>query len=312
MTRGLPHLAILIATVLWASSFATGKMGILAMTGSQLLILRFALGAAILLVVLRFMTNRGGSATAHRQAFVVGLFAPGAATLLTYWGMLHTTAINAVVIFACLPLATSISARWLISERTSPSVIIGSVVAVAGTLLLVSDNLASGSTSLFGDFLCLLNLLAVSFGQTFLRRIAREHGSAMSVTIWQLLGAAAFCLAVLLFFESWLDSRGIMAVPSVSVWLLILYLAVFVSAGTFALNNFGLRYLPAAHTSLYYVLMAPLGVPFAYFLLGETVTTRDISAIALVIAGVSIPTLAHALRPLQPDGTKANDVDPNR
>tara|TARA_B100000686_G_C16340100_1_gene737482 strand:- start:21 stop:701 length:681 start_codon:yes stop_codon:yes gene_type:complete len=226
--------------------------------------------------------------------------------------MLHTTAINAVVIFACLPLATSISARWLISERTSPSVIIGSVVAVAGTLLLVSDNLASGSTSLFGDFLCLLNLLAVSFGQTFLRRIAREHGSAMSVTIWQLLGAAAFCLAVLLFFESWLDSRGIMAVPSVSVWLLILYLAVFVSAGTFALNNFGLRYLPAAHTSLYYVLMAPLGVPFAYFLLGETVTTRDISAIALVIAGVSIPTLAHALRPLQPDGTKANDVDPNR
>ena len=174
-------------------------------------------------------------------------------------------------------------------------------------MLLVSDDLADGGTSLFGDFLCFLNLVAVAFGQTLLRRIARDHGFAISVTIWQLLGAAAICLVVLVLFESWLDHRGIMAVPSIGVWGLILYLALFVTAGTFALNNFGLRYIPAGHTSLYYVLMAPLGVPFAYVLLGETVTDRDIAAIALVMAGVATPVAIRALRAVRLDRAGGHD-----
>ena len=155
-----------------------------------------------------------------------------------------------------------------------------------------------GSSSLFGDFLCFLNLITVGFGQTFLRRIARDHGNTMSVTTWQLLGAASACLIVLLLFESWLDTRGVMDVPSIEVWILILYLAVFVSAGTFALNNFVLKYIPAGHTGLYFVLMAPLGVPFSYFLLAEVITANDILAIAFVMGGVATPTVAQIVRRL--------------
>jgi len=310
MPSVLPHLAILVATVLWASSFATGKMGILAMTASQLLVLRFAIGAVVLVAVARLVAHGRGPAAISRQAFLIGMVAPGAATLLTYWGMLHTSAINAVVIFAWIPLATSLCAWWLIAEKTSPGVIVGAAAAVAGTVLLVSDDLADGGASLFGDFLCFLNLVAVAFGQTLLRRIARDHGYAISVTIWQLLGAAAICLVVLVLFESWLDHRGIMAVPSIGVWGLILYLALFVTAGTFALNNFGLRYIPAAHTSLYYVLMAPLGVPFAYVLLGETVTARDVGAIALVMAGVATPAAIRALRAARLDRAGGRDGRP--
>ena len=299
----LPHLAILTATVLWASSFATGKMAILAMTASQLLFIRFGLGALILIAVVRLTRQRTGPSDISRQAFFVGMLAPGAATLLTYWGMLHTTAINAVVIFAWLPLVTSLCAWWLIAEKPSRNVIIGSLLAVGGTLVLVSDDLMMGSPSLFGDFLCVLNLLTVGFAQTFLRRIARDHGNPMSVTTWQLLGAAAACLAVLVFFESWLDTRGLMLVPSYQVWVLILYLAVFVSAGTFALNNFGLRFISAGQTSLYYVLMAPLGVPFAYYLLGESVTPTDLIAIAMVMAGVATPALARLTRRTTPQSS---------
>ena len=285
----LPHMAILLATVFWASSFATGKMAILAMTASQLLVMRFGLGALILFAVIRLTRQRSWPAKINRQAFFSGMLAPGAATLLAYWGMLHTTSINAVVIFSWMPLVTSLCAWWLISEKPSRNVLIGSVIALTGTLFLVSDDLVAGSSSLFGDFLCFLNLITVGFGQTFLRRIARDHGNAMSVTLWQLLGAGSICLFVLVFFESWLDTRGLMEVPSAEVWLLILYLAVFVSAGTFALNNYGLRYISAGHTSLYYVLMAPLGVPFSYYLLDEAISITDLFAIGLVMAGVATP-----------------------
>ena len=292
----LPHLAILLATVLWTSSFATGKLAILAMTASQLLVMRFGLGALILFAVIQLTRQRSGPTEVNRQAFFAGMIAPGAATLLSYWGMLHTTSINAVVIFALVPLVTSLYAWWLISEKPSQSVLIGSGIALSGTAVLISDDLAVGSSSLFGDFLFFLNLMAVGYGQTILRRIARDHGNPMVVTIWQLLGAGAACLFVLLFFESWLDTRGIMEVPSVKVWLLIIYLAVFVSAGTFALNNYGLRYIAAGHTSLYYVLMAPLGVPFSYYLLGESVSVADLFAIVLVMAGVAAPTVAQVFQ----------------
>ena len=59
-----------------------------------------------------------------------------------------------------------------------------------------------------------------------------------------------------------------MAVPGVEAWLLIAYLAVFVGASAFALNNFALRHLTAGHVSLYVVLMAPMSVPISALVIG--------------------------------------------
>ena len=75
-------------------------------------------------------------------------------------------------------------------------------------------------------------------------------------------------------------------------WLIMLYLGVLVSALAFFIYNYALRHIGVGRISLYLVLIAPLGVPLAAIFLGETVTVQDGIAIALVMLGVALPSLA--------------------
>jgi drug/metabolite transporter (DMT)-like permease len=291
----LSHLAILGATLLWASSFAAAKFGVDEMPASEIQALRFAIATA--LVWPAVLARR--SAVPWREIAVPGFFmgamSPGIATLFFYWGLLTTASVNAVVIAAWMPLVTSLMARFLIGEKISVQVVAGSVVALAGIGLLVSDDAAAGG-SLKGDALCIAGLLIMCLSQTYMRRLNRDHADPLAITAWQLTGGAAVSLVAMVGFESWLDTRGLMAVPSLAMWLLIGYLAVFVSLVTYLLNNYGLRRMQAAQSSLYYVLMAPLGAPISYIWLGEPISARDLAAIALVVAGVAIPAVIAAWR----------------
>jgi drug/metabolite transporter (DMT)-like permease len=72
----------------------------------------------------------------------------------------------------------------------------------------------------------------------------------------------------------------------------MVYLGVLVSALAFFIYNFALGHIGVGRISLYLVLIAPLGVPLAAIFLGETVNLQDGVAIALVIVGVALPSLA--------------------
>ena len=295
--HALSHLALLVATVFWASSFAVGKFGIAAMPASEIIAIRFLIGAAILWPIL--LVRTGGRIqwrTIGVPGLVVGALSPCFATLMFYWGMLSTSSINSVVIAAWMPLTTSLAAWLVIGERVAIPVVVGSFVALGGIVVLVSADAHSGVGSLFGDMLCVGGLLVMSLSQTYLRRLNRDNSDSLAITTWQLTGGALMGGAILFGFESWLDSRGIMAVPSTYMWILIVYLAIFVSIATFLLNNYGLRRIGAGHSSLYYVLMAPLGVPISALWLGEPVGARDLLAMALVVGGVAIPLVAGVVR----------------
>ena len=139
-------------------------------------------------------------------------------------------------------------------------------------------------------------LLVSSLVMTLLRPIARDFSDPLTLTVWQLAGGGTLCFLSMALFESWLDPRGWVAVTEMGVWLLVTYLGVFVSAATFFLYNYGLRHLPVAHNSLYYMLMAPLGVPMAAFIVDEPILLQDLLAVMLVAAGVAYPLLASAVR----------------
>ncbi len=295
----LPHGSILIATLLWATSIPAGKAAVQAMPASEILIFRFGLGGILLWLALVLVKRTAEVRAMGRRAFWIGLSAPAAATLVTYWGLLHTSAVHAVVITAGAPVTTSLIAWWLLKERPSAWIAAGTAIAAAGIALWVSDDAVAGA-SLWGDFLCLLSLLFAGFAQVNNRRLGLRYGNAIAVTAWQMTSSALACLVVMVGFESWLDERGWIAVPSLDTWLLILYLAVFVTAIPFALANFTLSRMPAGRMALYTVLMAPLGVPASAVVLGEPVTPVDIAALALVTAGVALPALGGVRRRRSP------------
>ena len=292
MSSLLPHGSILLAMIFWATSIPAGKAAVAAMPASEILIIRFGLGAVILWLALLALRRTAGAAVIARPALAIGTLAPAAATLLTYWGLLNTSAVHGVVVMGGAPIATSLLAWWVLRERISPWVLGGTAIASVGLSILIANDDSVGAT-LWGDALCLLAVIIAAFSQTKQRHLGLSHANAIAITAWQMIGATIVCLFVMVFFESWLDERGWIAVPSADIWLLILYLAAFVTAIPFTLANYTLRRLPAGHVALYSVLMAPLGVPASAMLLGETVSTTDITALILVTAGVALPAIAN-------------------
>jgi drug/metabolite transporter (DMT)-like permease len=288
----MPHLAMLIAMAFGASSFTAGKAAVDVLPASEVLAVRFVLGASILWLVLVAMRARLRPDRYDAHAFLVGLGEPGVGSVLAFWGLTLTTAVHATVIFAWAPLLQAVLARLVLKERLIPEVIVGSVLALVGTAWLVGDRFDSGDGSLLGDTMCLVGLLLMSGAQLVLRRVAQARGRPIAAAAWQLTGSAAAAIAASLLIEWPFLGIAWHAPADPEIWLVILYLAVFVTAAVFALTNYSLRHLPVGLAGLYYVLLVPFGVPIAVIFLGETVTAGDLAAIVLIALGVALPSLS--------------------
>jgi drug/metabolite transporter (DMT)-like permease len=96
--------------------------------------------------------------------------------------------------------------------------------------------------------------------------------------------------------------------PTVTVdgWLGVIYLAVFASAGAYALYNFALRELDASTVGAYTNIDPLVGVLTAFLFLGETLSPVQAVGAAIVIAGMWFASTEARLRaPRGPQDTRA-------
>ena len=252
---------------------------------------RFLLAAVCLWVIVAWRRDNWQIRTIGFPAFVGGVFEPGVAGLLTFWGLTLTSAISATVLFSVFPLISVLMGRIVLKEAISPLVVIGSVIAITGTFLLVWDDAGSGDDSLLGDAIVVAAMLFIVTVQLLLRRLATSHGKPLVVTSWQMTGAAASGFVFIPVLQEGGEIATWMSTGPIEAWLVLVYMAVFVSAITFHIYNYALRFIPVGRISLYYTLVAPLGVPFAAIVLDETVSSFDLAATVLVVLGVALPAL---------------------
>ena len=295
----MPHFAMIVAATFWASSFIASKALMEVISPAQLTLLRFTIGAVVIAVVILTMRHGFKARAVGARAFITGFFEPGLITIVVYWGVLHTSAIHGVVIFAMMPLATSLLGRLFLNEPITRPVMIGAVIAIAGTLLLVSGSTGGNQASLYGDSIVLVGMLLACVAALVLRRVAQAHHLPVAVTSFQLAGAGFSGLVVVGGAQLFAGGPGaFVAIGQIDLtgWMVVLYLGVLVSALAFFIYNYALRYIEVGRITLYLVLIAPLGVPLAAIFLGETVNGRDAVAILLVMAGVAFPSVASQPR----------------
>ena len=293
----MPHFAIIVAVIFWASVFIASKPAVEVLPVSEVALLRFGIGAVILWIPMLLMRRLVAFRWIGAWAFVVGLV-DGLSVVIIYAGLQITSALNATVIYALFPLFLSLFGRAFLGEAITRAVIVGSVIALGGTFLLVSDDDPSQSSHV-GNLMVVAGFLMNCGTQTALRFLNRGRDEVMGVAAYQLLGMALIAAAFLFGVPS---ERAAMLWSGVSleIWILIVYLAVSLGALGFYLYNYALRHLPVARVGLYFVLMAPLGAPMAAIYLGEPVTLIDTLSIALVCFGVALPYLGYLplIRPL--------------
>ena len=291
----MPHLALIVAVIFWASSATAIKVVLSAVPLYEAVALRFVLAVAAMWSITTAVRQLSALRGIGWRPFLAGLIEPGIVSVIVYNGLLLTSAVHATVIFTLMPLVSSVLGRIFLKEAISAAVIVGAVIGLGGTVVLIADAGRGSASSLTGDLLLVLSVFLICSVQLTLRRIAQQHGQPALVTALMMTGAAVSALAVLAVVEgpvplTWVE------VASTKVWFWFLYSSVLVSTTSFLLTNYALRHLPVGRVSLYSILTAPIGVPIAWLVLGETVSTQELLAIPLIAFGVALPAITNSFR----------------
>jgi drug/metabolite transporter (DMT)-like permease len=283
----MPFLAMFMAAVLWASSSIGAKLAVAELAIAEVVSGRFLVAVAVLWAIV-LLTRTPVRLAEIKRPLMMGVLDPGLVSLLMVWGLYHTSAVNAGMFWALMPLLMPIAGRLVLKEPINPGVVAGALFAVSGAILLVTANQASGEGDLFGDMLAVCAVLCAVCNALLARRVAQTQGRPMVTTALQMTMALVVGTIALVILEP--PGETIARVTNGPI-MLMLYLGMIATAGPFFLLNYALRHLPVGRVALFSSLVGPLTVPMAVVFLGETIQGLEIAAIAMVMLGVFLPNI---------------------
>jgi drug/metabolite transporter (DMT)-like permease len=161
----------------------------------------------------------------------------------------------------------------------------GLAIGFCGLILL---NLGSDmSGNLWAALALLVGPVSWAFGSVYSRRLPLAQGLMSTAT--QMLTAGAMFLLV-----STLRGEHLAALPPPRALLSVGYLIVFGSLVAFSAYGYLLRNARPALATSYAYVNPPIAVLFGALLAGEHFTRHDLGAMAVILVGVVIITLAKA------------------
>ena len=284
---GGTDLLLLLTAVMWGTNFSVLKVGLADVSPLLFAVGRFVLALAMLLP-LAWLT--GSSLRIEPRLWPrligVGLLGNSLYMLLFVHGAARTSADNAALILATVPVWVVIITSATGTERVTPRGWCGVGLSLAGVVGIVvgSDagtDLEFGGPGLVGDLLVLLATWAWS-GYSVLVRPLVERCSPVSITV---LATAVGTVPLVLLALPLVPLAQILSVPSRG-WTTLTISALIGIVLPYLFWNQGIRRLGSARTSLYSYLVPPIALVVAGIWLGETLAPAQLLGAALVLVGV--------------------------
>ena len=283
--RALPYLLLLIAAASFGGNWVAARIVDSQVPPFALSFWRWAIASAILLPFAAAQL-RADAPLIRRNLPLLALFGAigaGGFTLLGYWGVSYTTAVNATLLNSSLPLFV-VPLSWLLLGLTvSGRQLVGLALSLAGVATIVSGgNLETFARLALnpGDFLILGGAFLWAIYTVMLKWRPPVHPLSFLVTT---LAAAA---AVSLPFYLWEMSTGkTMSVTPTAV-VVVGYLAIFPSIIAYVCWNHAVAIVGPNVAGFFNPVIPVFGVLFAVILLGEPLRGYHLAGFALVLGGV--------------------------
>jgi drug/metabolite transporter (DMT)-like permease len=282
-------LAIGVFCLLWSYAFVAGKIGVTHCPPLILLAARFSLAG---ILILGATSIRGDWSLSWRDAaiFAVLGIANNALYLgLGYTGLQSVSAGLGGLIVSANPVFTAALAALLLGEGMTWRKASGLLLGIIGVTLIVWHRLSVGTDSLHGILFTLASLASIVVG-TVLFKLLAPKGSLWIGNGVQNLAAGIVLTPVALTFA---DVHAIDVTPGLIGAFAFLVLGGSILA--YWLWFHLLKVCGATAASAYHFLMPPLGMLFAFIVLGEHVEARDLLGIIPVALGIYLVT-----RPAKP------------
>ncbi|WP_438943568.1 DMT family transporter [Pseudomonas zhanjiangensis] len=276
-------LCLVLAMAIWGSSFIALKLAFAELPPLWVIFARMALGSLVLLLAWRWRGRLQYRAGDWKYLLALSACEPCLYFIFEALALQNTSAAQAGMISALLPLLVAVGAFVFLHERVSRTTVAGFLLAMAGAiwLSLAGSADAHGPNPLLGNFYELLAMLCAS-AYTLLVKLLSARYSVFLLTALQAFVGTLFFLPMAAFSAPLPESISALGLGAV------LYLGVVVTVGAYGLYNFGISRLPASQASGFINLIPLFTLVFAMLLLGERLNPAQLLAAMLVFGGVAL------------------------
>jgi len=277
--------------LLWSFAFIAGKIGVTYCPPLILLATRFSLAGILILGISAVRRESWSLSWRDTCVFAILGIANNALYLgLGYTGLQTVSAGLGGLIVSANPVFTAVLAALFLGEQLTRRKIAGLFLGILGVGSIVWHRMSVGTDSLHGILFTLASLASIVVG-TILFKLLAPKGSLWIGNGVQNLSAGI----VLLPFAFTLAVFGDI-VPNMRLLGALAFLTLGGSILAYLLWFHLLKVCGATAASAYHFLMPPLGISFAWVVLGEHVEIRDLLGIVPVALGIYLVTRPAASR----------------
>jgi drug/metabolite transporter (DMT)-like permease len=215
---------------------------------------------------------------------IVGSLGLGITQGIMYQALAFTTAVNVGIIFATSPIITMILARFVLGERMSGGQALGSLIALAGVVVIAVQGSLSvllGLEFQSGDILVVIAATCFAVYTVLLKR--EKFDLPRLPLLVTLLGAAVVVTFPLFLFEV---ASGAHDNLGASGLLALAYVSIPGGALMYLLYNWSIELLGAARGGALMYLQMIFTTTLAWLILGERIEAYHILGAGFIAAGV--------------------------
>ncbi len=281
----LPAVGLVLAMFLWASSFVAMKVALWAYDPLVVVFCRMLLASlAFLLLAKRFRRSVRYVPGDWKYLGLMALFEPCLYYLFEAHALTLTTASQAGMVTALLPLMCVAAACLLLGERHGPRAWIGLAISLSGAVWLsVSGKPEAGAPNpMLGNFLEFLSMVCAAGYVIAVKRLTARYPVLFLTAVQAVVGCLFFLPSLFMPFTELPDQLALL--PT----LCVVWLGLGVTIGAYGLFNFAMSRMEAGRASVYVNLIPVFTVAMGWLFLGETFTPVQYVASVLILLGVFV------------------------
>ncbi len=279
----LTIIALIVAMILWASSFVALKIAFRAYHPMVVIFGRMLFASIVFLIFFPLWNKNRIQKNDIKYLLLMAFFEPCLYFVLEAKALLYTSAAQAGMITSLFPMTVGIGAAIFLKEVISLRTVFGFLLAAAGAawLSLASNITDYAPNPVLGNSLEFLAMVSGTGYALLLKKLTSRYTPFFLTAIQAFTGCIFFLPLMLIRAPLTFTFE---ALPFFS----IVYLGIGITLGGYGLYNFGVSRMPASRATAFVNLIPVFGLVLAWLVLGETFNKWQYLASATVLAGVAI------------------------
>ncbi|HEY5674114.1 MAG TPA: DMT family transporter [Malonomonas sp.] len=287
--RLLPVFSLIMAMLLWASSFVALKLAFRSYHPMQVIFGRMFIASLCFVVFIPAFRKLNWRRRDIKYLLIMAICEPCLYFLFEARALQLTSASQAGMITAMLPLLVAILAWFWLKEKISRQTLCGFSLAIIGAiwLSLASDTNSNAPEPLLGNFYEFLAMVCAAGYTVSLKHLTSNY-PPLFLTAFQAFIGSLFFFPFLL-----LPSVGFPLHWQATPALAIIYLGTFITLGAYGCYNYSVSRIPASQAAGYVNLIPVFGVVLGMLILGDSLNLQQWLACVLVFCGVGLSSYGH-------------------